>query len=75
LTLLGNVKQIGRFFQNFVAFSEYLNFKKTPSKVSQFNKIAKFQELPKTAISAQKQKGTRLILFHKELGMHKFGCN
>ena len=26
LTLLGNVKKIGRFFQNFVAFSEYLNF-------------------------------------------------
>ena len=24
---IGNVKKIGRFFQNFVAFSEYLNFK------------------------------------------------
>ena len=27
LTLLGNVKYDGRFFSNFVAFSEYLNFK------------------------------------------------
>ena len=26
MTLLGNVKKIGNFFQNFVAFSEYLNF-------------------------------------------------
>ena len=26
LALLGNVKKIGRFFQTFVAFSDYLNF-------------------------------------------------
>ena len=26
LTLLSNVKKIGKFFRHFVAFSEYLNF-------------------------------------------------
>ena len=32
-TLLSNVKQIGRFLQNFVAFSEHLNFKNLKNRV------------------------------------------